>query len=217
MPRVEGPGPGALLVLRGLRVRMGAASGVEQEDVHMQGAQGVRLSWPCELKGVPVCMGVARLSRPCELKGVSVCMDVASGVEQGAQLCTPSTCQSHCCCEMWGGVVGRAQYSGPTMAAAKAVVDAAQGGMVLISSRTFQQVRSGEWDAWPWQRAYSSELPSRFYCGSLADPPAGPRQVAAWPNAVCLYGRACAEGREKDAHATLPGGCVCGCRMEADN
>uniref|UniRef100_A0A7S3R8N7 Guanylate cyclase domain-containing protein n=1 Tax=Dunaliella tertiolecta TaxID=3047 RepID=A0A7S3R8N7_DUNTE len=74
MPRVEGPGPGALLVLRGLRVRMGAASGVEQEDVHMQGAQG------------------------------------------------------------------RAQYSGPTMAAAKAVVDAAQGGMVLISSRTFQQV-----------------------------------------------------------------------------
>jgi len=75
MPRTHTPGPCRLLVLRGLRVRMGAASGLErQEDVQMKGAQG------------------------------------------------------------------RAQYSGPAMAAAKAVVDAAQGGMVLISPETFQQI-----------------------------------------------------------------------------
>ncbi|KAF5830917.1 hypothetical protein DUNSADRAFT_13849 [Dunaliella salina] len=75
MPRTHTPGPGQLLVLRGLRVRMGMASGVErQEDVHLNSAQG------------------------------------------------------------------RVQYSGPAMAAAKAVVDAAQGGMVLISPETFQQI-----------------------------------------------------------------------------
>eukprot|EP00967_Tisochrysis_lutea_P059311 scaffold75625_cov19-Tisochrysis_lutea.AAC.4 len=40
MPRTFTPGPGRLLVLRGLRVRMGVASGVErQEDVQMRGAQ----------------------------------------------------------------------------------------------------------------------------------------------------------------------------------
>jgi len=31
------------------------------------------------------------------------------------------------------------QYSGPAMVAAKAVVDAAQGGMVLLHPGTFQQ------------------------------------------------------------------------------
>ncbi|KAF5841267.1 nucleotide cyclase, partial [Dunaliella salina] len=35
---------------------------------------------------------------------------------------------------------GRTQYTGATMAAAKAIVDAAQGGMVLISPETFQRI-----------------------------------------------------------------------------
>ncbi|KAF5830915.1 hypothetical protein DUNSADRAFT_13847 [Dunaliella salina] len=42
----------------------------------------------------------------------------------------------------FGSRTGRVQYYGPAMAAAKAVVDAAQGGMVLISPETFQQTPS---------------------------------------------------------------------------
>eukprot|EP00983_Pelagomonas_calceolata_P116788 1160350-Pelagomonas_calceolata.AAC.2 len=53
-------------------------------------------------------------------------------------------------------LAGRAQYSGPAMAAAKAVVDAAQGGMVLISPETFQQVHQWHLKCIEWSMFHAS-------------------------------------------------------------
>lgn len=50
VPVADGPGPGRLLVLRGLRVRMGMGSGVEkQEDVQLNTAHGNTIE-PCFFK-----------------------------------------------------------------------------------------------------------------------------------------------------------------------
>eukprot|EP00983_Pelagomonas_calceolata_P071036 1151031-Pelagomonas_calceolata.AAC.4 len=55
-----------------------------------------------------------------------------------------------------GPRTGRVQYSGPAMAAAKAVVDAAQGGMVLISPGIFQQVLQYNLECVEWSMFHAS-------------------------------------------------------------
>ncbi|KAJ9509342.1 hypothetical protein QJQ45_001777 [Haematococcus lacustris] len=113
-----GPGPGRVLIFQGLRVRMGMASGTSSAE---------EVTFNASLGGGSMVQNLLLvvLDRVCS---------------QPASLPADS---GHTGCQAMLAAVrdaGRVKYGGALMAAAKAIQDAAQGGMVLATSSTFKQL-----------------------------------------------------------------------------